>query len=104
ESFGGLAAADAAGDVILAVDHIVPQREHGALVVYIAGLRGHVRHARIGVGGAYGVSHGLVLFLYRHPALIIIAAAVAVVEQELGQPDIGIAVSLAFHVVDETPE
>ena len=85
ESLGGLAAADAAGDVVLLVDDVVPERRDGALVIEIVGLGGDVGHARVAVDGPHGVADGLILLDDRHVALVVFAAVLAAVEQELGQ-------------------
>ncbi len=109
EAFRGLAAADAAGDIVLLVDHVVPQRRDRALVVDIAGFRGDIGHAGIEVGGAHGVADGFVLLDRRQVALVVFLAAPARIEQEAGQRDIAVAAPntlriFALFVVDEAAE
>ena len=53
--------ADAAGEVELAADHVVPDAVHGVDVLLLARERGHVGHARVHVGGAHGVADRLAL-------------------------------------------
>ena len=93
ESFGCLAAADAACDIVLAIDDVVPQRHDGTLVVDVACFHGHIGHGGIGVGSAHRVSHCFVLLSDRHVALVVFAAVVAAVEQEFGQRDVLVALA-----------
>ena len=61
EAFGGLATADATGDVVLAVDHVVEQTHDRALIIHVVGFHGHIGHACVVIGGPHGMAHGLVL-------------------------------------------
>ena len=56
---------DAAGDVQLAADDVLPDAVDGVHVALIAGQRGDVRHARVHVGGAHRVADGLGLLDHR---------------------------------------
>ena len=71
EAFRGLAAAHAAGDVILLVDHVVPERHDRALVIHVVGFRGDVGHAGIIIDRAHGVPDGLILLRDRQVALVV---------------------------------
>ena len=92
----GLAArrgADAAGDVELLRDDVVPDAVDGLDVALVAGQRGHVGHAGIHVGGAHGVAHGLVLLghgLVALRVLLLDGGLAAVVEQELGEVEVAL--------------
>ena len=111
EALGGFAAADAAGHVVLFVDHVVPERFDGALVIGVVGFDGDIGHARVVVHGAHGVSDGFVLLGHGQMALVVFAAfaivarrVVAAVQQELGELDVLRALAAAFHVVHEAAE
>ena len=44
EAFRSLAASNSAGQVVLFVDHVVPKRNDGTLVIRVVRLGGNVRH------------------------------------------------------------
>ena len=91
ESFRRLAAPHAARQVVLLVDHVVPDRLGRALVVDVVGLDGDVGHARVRVDRPHGVADRLVLLLDGQVALVVFGAVLAAVEQELRQGDVPVA-------------
>src|SRR5690606_20502417 len=95
EALCRLAAADAAGDVVLAVDEVVPEGADGGLVVDVVGALHRIGHGGIGVDGADGVSDDAVLLGDGEVGLVILAAEAvmgfgplllraAAIEQEAG--------------------
>ena len=111
EALGRLAAAHAAGHVVFLVDHVVPERFDGALVVGVVRFHRDVRHSRVVVHRAHGVPDGLVLLGHRQVALVVFLAfaivacrVVAAVEQEFGEFDVLRALAAALHVVHEAAE
>ena len=83
--------ADAAGDVHLAVDHVVPDRVERVEQPRVAGQRRHVGHAAVEVHRAHGVAGHLGLLADRLVVLGVFAEQPALVgpaahvEEELGQ-------------------
>ena len=78
--------ADAARDVELLADDIVPDAVDGIHIALVARQRSHIGHTRIHIAGAYGVAHGLVLLHHRLVALRILALCLrlaAIVQQVL---------------------
>ena len=63
--------ADAAGEVELARDDVVPQAVERAHVVRVAGERGDVGHRRVQVAGAHRVADRLVLLGHRQVVLLV---------------------------------
>ncbi len=104
ESLGRFAAADSARHVVLAVDHVVPEAHHGAVIVDVARLHRHIGHARVGIRCPHGVTDRLVLLDDRDVALVVFRTVLAAVQEELGQLDVSVALALSLGVVDETPE
>src|SRR5580698_9827675 len=104
EAFGRFATTDSTGDVVLLVDHVVPEREHSALVVLVMCLGRDVGHAGVEVHGADRMPDGLVLLDRRRMALVVLLAArllAAAVDEELRERNIAIAVAAALLVVNK---
>src|SRR6185503_20437701 len=96
------------GHVVLAVDDVVPERLHGASIIGIVRLHRDVGHARVAVYGADRMAYGLILLDHRQMALVVLGplplvarGVVAIVEQELGEVDVLLALGTTFHVVHE---
>ena len=104
EALGRFAAANAAGDVIFFVDEIVPERNHGALIIQVVRLRRDIRHAGEKIRRAHRVADGLVLLLDGRLALVVFRAAAPAIEQKFRELDVAVAVAAALHVVHETAE
>src|SRR4051812_32724380 len=73
EAFGGFAAPDASGHVVLAIDDVVPERFNGAAIVRIVRLSDDIGHAGVAVHGSHGVTDCFVLFDHGQVALIVFA-------------------------------
>ena len=71
ERFADVCAADAAGDVQLAVHDVAPQPIACGQQVGVAGQAGHVGHARVEVGGTHRMPDGLSLLDDRLVRLIV---------------------------------
>ena len=82
EAFGGFAAADAAGQIKLFVDDVVPERLDGTLIIKVTRFFRDGSHAGISVGGADSVAHGFVLLDDGNLALVIRGSATAIVPKE----------------------
>src|SRR6185295_7438282 len=65
ETFRSLAASNSAGQVVLLVDHVVPKRNDGALVIRVVRLSGNVGHTRIEVRSAHSMADSLILLSRR---------------------------------------
>src|SRR5690606_37465423 len=90
--------ADAAGDVELGGDHVLPQPLAGGAERVVAGLGGEIGHGRVQVHGAHGVAHGLGLLAHRQVRLVVLLvpfASAAAVAEEAPEVALG-AATLAF--------
>ena len=63
-----------------------------------------VGHAGIEIHRADGVADRLILLAGRQVALVVLRAAAARIEQELGESDVRVAAVIAFLIVDEAAE
>ncbi len=79
EGFAMPAGADAAREVHLLRNDVVPDAVYGFQIVLVTRQRRDVRHAGIQVARANGVSDGLVLFDHRHMVLAVVAVDLALV-------------------------
>ena len=84
-------AADAAGDVHLARDDVVPDAVYGTDVGCVARERRHIGHAAVHIGGTHGVTDGLLLLHDGQMGLRILVAprgVAAFVEEVFGHVEI----------------
>jgi hypothetical protein len=102
EGFAAAGCADAAGDVELAREHVLPERVAGLEDRLVAGDGGDVGHAGVHVDRAHGVADRLVLLEHLHVRLVVlepariparrrvlrIRARAALVEQELREVEV----------------
>ena len=99
ERFAGARRADAARDVELRADRVLPDRVDRFHVRRVPGQRRHIRHARVHVGGAHGMpdrfrllDHPLLRLVVREAAGVHLftRARPALVQHELGQRQIAV--------------
>ena len=87
EGLAHIRRADAAGDIQLLGNDVLPDAVDRVDVAPVAREGGHVRHAGVHVSCADSVAHGLVLFQHRNMRLVVrvvVAGLSALVQEELG--------------------
>src|SRR5262249_27509474 len=104
EAFTAFTAANAAGDVILSMHNIVPNRFHGTLIVDFMCIDRNICHSGIGIHRADGMTDGFVLLDYREMALVVFRSSFTAIKQEFCQSDISITLTVAFEFIDESAE